>query len=706
MKRRPRTKRSPKRLVDIVARHFYRGDAGDDEEDIKASDAVRIMESGPRDTLASFRKERARPSAVPPVGRLALIFLGGAALVVLSVGFVVYLSGRATAHRLAQEFQNIQAAVPDIQKGELGKARTTVQTADQNIANYLSGSSTGPFNIIDIGKNLGGLFQNIGGTYQDVRAVSSRLLSLLDKAGRLQSDWSNLLFKDKSGALLDLLKGARDDLAAINEAGDRLVSESNHFPGTPPFSPAQYLSSQIEISRARNFLDALIPYLETPGERRFIVTLNNPSELRPGGGFLGSYAELTLDRGAVQAVEVHDINEPDRQFTDKIIPPKPLQGLVTRWRAADSNWFFPFPDSAAKTLEFLEASDMYAASGTKFDGVIALTPRVVSDLLEITGPITLTGGDSTTTVDKDNFLMKIQEAVQAGQANRAPAPKTILSTLAPLLIERLADTPIDQEKFLDLVKDWADKRDVRIFLRDKDLEGFAQNYGLDGGVFEPAANANGDYLAVVNANVGGGKSDLFIDQKVLLQSQVNEDGSVGDHLVITRKHTAKSTDPWWYKETNWNYLELFVPEDSQLDIASGTLERTIRPLVNYAGAGYRADDDLKILEDSAEDLLAFPEVTVFKESDKTVFGSWSKTPAGKSSEITFDYAHNTMTPPADGVMYQFVAERQAGATGEFTYEISAPVGYRWKENGLPVYEYTTKDHPGRLILNLTFEKVL
>jgi predicted lipoprotein with Yx(FWY)xxD motif len=64
-----------------------------------------------------------------------------------------------------------------------------------------------------------------------------------------------------------------------------------------------------------------------------------------------------------------------------------------------------------------------------------------------------------------------------------------------------------------------------------------------------------------------------------------------------------------------------------------------------------------------------------------------------------------LAPPRDGGTYAVVLEKQAGASGKYHIEVSAPVGFRWKENGLPVFEYETDNLPGRLVLDLTFEKV-
>ena len=47
-------------------------------------------------------------------------------------------------------------------------------------------------------------------------------------------------------------------------------------------------------------------------------------------------------------------------FTQKIVPPVPLQLEETAFRPADANWFFDFPTSASETISMFEQSGLYA----------------------------------------------------------------------------------------------------------------------------------------------------------------------------------------------------------------------------------------------------------------------------------------------------------------------------------------------------------
>jgi hypothetical protein len=246
---------------------------------------------------------------------------------------------------------------------------------------------------------------------------------------------------------------------------------------------------------------------------------------------------------------------------------------------------------------------------------------------------------------------------------------------------------------------------MMVYIREPALQNLAETVGAAGSVMQTEADGGPDYLAVVVANVGGGKSDLFTTQDTTLQSQLGADGTVANHIIVKRRHAGTDAKEWWYRMTNQAFVKVFVPSGAKLDGGTGIVQKTVTPLVNYGKGGYETDADLARLEETAKDVLTVPGVTQYKESGKTVFGAWVRTPLGETSEFTMDYTMRSSGPIEDGRTHTLVMERQTGATGTYRAELHAPVGFRWRENGLPVYEYGTTDLPGRLVMTLTLERV-
>jgi hypothetical protein len=419
------------------------------------------------------------------------------------------------------------------------------------------------------------LFQGSSNAVAAFTDVAHNLGTLSTELSNIESSgFSFLTSGDGTGFIADLtsLRGTIDQL---NNDSTALSGAASFAGGLSPQDGALYLSLQTELASAKNFLDAFVPWLSEPGAHHLLVLLQNPSEIRPAGGFLGSYADITIASGTVTNVAVHDVADVDTTFKEKIIPPVPLQLEVTNWRPADANWFFDFPTSASETISFFDASGLYAASSTTFDAAIAVSPKVISDLLSITGPIT--AGSPTTTFTADNFLVQIQKIVQNGQATSATYPKAVLRSLSSALFTDLASSTDDQKQQLFATAlDWAAKKDVMVYFKDPSLESFAEAYGAGGDVYQLPQKFNGDYLAVVDANVTGGKSDIYVSSTVDWTAEINTDGTIADQVVITRKHNGNTSPYWWYRVTDTDYLQLFVPQGTTITNSSGTVQKKVR----------------------------------------------------------------------------------------------------------------------------------
>src|SRR5205085_2830533 len=102
-------------------------------------------------------------------------------------------------------------------------------------------------------------------------------------------------------------------------------------------------------------------------------------------------------------------------------------------------------------------------------------------------------------------------------------------------------------KLFGTIPDWIEKREVIGYFKNADLEKFLTRYGAAGDVYQLPQNFNGDYLAIVDANIRGDKSDLVVAQNVMLNAQINADGTIADMLKITRSHHGDQSPYWWYQ---------------------------------------------------------------------------------------------------------------------------------------------------------------
>lgn len=624
---------------------------------------------------------RGKPHFPPPprwfIAR-AWTAVGAAFALIVIVGGALFLQFRSYKKDIAPELLRSPATAPDAKP---------------------------PSSFSELWGRFAPVLKNIGRTYREFGELSTQGVRLAAATERLKHVGPALFMGGHGEEFVALLREVRAAVASTSAALGPLseTSETKGEEFSLPFGGG-LLGAQLELTQSIQFLDVLIPWLTKSGERRIAVFLENPAELRPTGGFWGSYAEAVIADGALVNLTVRDINEVDRAFEERIVPPQPLQAVETRWRIADANWFFDFPTSAEKTLSLMERSRLYRDRGFSFDGAVALSPRVIRDVLSLTGPLELP--EYRVILDENNFWREVQNFVRRAEERGSKDSKKILKDASPLLLERISSLSGEAwEELAVRAEAWKEQKDVRVYLKEPALQKFFRSRGLAGEVYALPADWNGDYLAVVAANVGGGKSDFFMKRDIILSSQISEAGIVTNHLAINRVHGGNKARERWYGAENRSYLKVFTPPGAMPAGLSGAWERTIVPPVRYAELGYAADPEVSSIEKTAERSLNYPALTVSTEAGKKVFGFWSRVNAGATSRITLDYTHRLASLPRDGGTYQFVFEKQPGAVGSYRFELNAPVGFRWRENGLPLYEYVSDDPPGRMVLMLTFEKL-
>ncbi len=569
-----------------------------------------------------------------------------------------------------------------------------------NSAEQASTTGERKLSLIDLAKS-GALWENAGSVYSGFENLSSSGLGLMAELDALGKNWGNLFFRGGGQELIGHLRKIKEYLDSINEANAKLSSLNIGFDNFLSGKYGSSLSLDMNLRHLNSFLRAFINWLSSPEDRHILVVFGNSSEPRPGGGFIGSYADAVFSEGSLKLVDVHDINDADRELEAKIIPPKPLQAIEKSWTIADSNWFFDYSVSAVKTIELMEESKTYAGKNS-FDGVVAISPAVIGGILEVTGPIKL--ADRNLTIDKDNFLKEIQKEVQAAQAKGAPAKKIIAELTPEILLKLEFLNEYDGRKLMDKFAEWVKKKDIVAYFKDKDIQNFLDFYGASGRIFEQPSDFNGDYLAVSSANVGGGKSDFFINQKVFFKTQLNMDGTAGNHLEISRQHLAGKNDEWWYRLPSESYIQVFTPADAALSSFSGGWDRRITPKVNYKKSDYRIDPLVDAIDSTIKKNFSYPVVDELREFNKKIFGFWTRTNPGQTTKAVLDYSVRLFSPPSEGQKYQFVFEKQVSGSGNYHFEIYAPVGFFWQEFNSPLFEYESSNPDGRTQFILTMKK--
>ncbi len=400
---------------------------------------------------------------------------------------------------------------------------------------------------------------------------------------------------------------------------------------------------------------------------RYLVLFQNDTEIRPTGGFIGSFAEITINHGAIENISIPGGGSYDLQGTLSafVEAPAPLQLINARFEFQDGNWFPDFPTSAKKLLWFYDASN-----GPTVDGVIALNASYMAEMLALLGSIDMPEYDRTIT--SDNFLLETQKIVELECDREENKPKQFIADLAPKLLDKIEEA--STETFLDVLEKVGEgftEKEIQVYVKNPKLMHMITELGYDGAIKQTA----GDYLMIIDANIGGGKTDGTIRESVALDIHIQNDGSFENTLTITREHPGAKGD-LFSGVNNVDYLRVYVPEGATLLSATGDFTPPDDSLFEKSDLDLEFDPDLQQIQTAvSKDTTSGTDIS--QEFGKTVFGNWIQTKPGATSTVQFKYRlpfslqeekpeglWNKLTEWAQGkkhLTYTMLLQKQSGA---------------------------------------------
>jgi hypothetical protein len=263
------------------------------------------------------------------------------------------------------------------------------------------------------------------------------------------------------------------------------------------------------------------------------MMFNSPAELRGITGFMGNFADVTIDEGRIDVTEFGrrlELSEfvaangatcegCPQEFIDRYGPYNLAMGAnldVLRWGWENLTMpaHFPYVAQAATVI--------YPQSGrAPVDGVIALDPHVLQALMAYTGPVEVPELGVTVSPDQAaQFILEDQYllAQDAGNDTRIDA----LDTLGEQVIESLlaGALPVPSELARDLSPLVAENR-LLVWTTDPAEQELFDRVGVSGAL--PAMGDDGGFgFTVVNG--ANNKIDVFLERESDVRIETGPDG--------------------------------------------------------------------------------------------------------------------------------------------------------------------------------------
>jgi hypothetical protein len=394
-------------------------------------------------------------------------------------------------------------------------------------------------------------------------------------------------------------------------------------------------------------VSSVVPELAgVDAEQTILLQFLNNTELRPGGGFIGTYGIAKVKDGDLVSLQTEDVYNLDR-LTEGLITtaaPSPLQQYNNTqiWYFRDANWSPDFAISSYKSIErFVAEVDVLSEeqkasipTARSINAVLGFTPTAVADLLEVIGDITVSGQTFTPENMADALEYQVEYAyVQQGipEAQR----KAILADMVEEVKTRLyALSLADWMRVMEVLQNSVENKQIALYSNNQEIEELLIHAGWAGRVVPNTP----DHLMVVDANLASLKSDPAVDRHITYEINKNTQGEYVGTVTVDYHHAG--TFDW--KTTRYRtYTRLHVPLGSELIAVHGSL----------------AND--KIQNPSRAEGV----IDVFEDLEMQVFAAFTSVEPGQDGQLQFEFLLAPEVVEAiHNQSYQLEVFKQMGST--------------------------------------------
>lgn len=295
------------------------------------------------------------------------------------------------------------------------------------------------------------------------------------------------------------------------------------------------------IDEFESLVPVLTELLGGNGQRNYLIEQVNPAELRPGGGFIGTYSVLRADHGTLTLLRSG--SSTDLAYPRPLIgqpgyvaPPGPMKQLVVfdkSWSFFDSNFFPDFPSNALAGERFAQPR-----LGMHIDGVVSIDYYTVAKMLELTGAVRVPG--YSLSLNSANFVSTVVSydlsAITSPEADAEH--KAILSAVAGPLMGRLTSLPpASWPAVVVALNDLVSQRHLQVYFNNATVQSQFNKFGWSG-VLNQAAGS--DFMMEIESNLGGTKANYFVTRHYALS--LTKAGDVLHHRLTVDLTNAMPYD--------------------------------------------------------------------------------------------------------------------------------------------------------------------
>lgn len=202
--------------------------------------------------------------------------------------------------------------------------------------------------------------------------------------------------------------------------------------------------AQSKATATERGLSAALTFAGVSGPKTYLVLSQNPDELRPTGGYIGTYGVISANNGTFHLDRYDSVESWTEPRPTDVVPPSEVSSVFAidprlSQTLADVN---DTPDwSAAAQL----AVQLWQAGGEQpVDGVVSFTPALLAGILTVVGPVNVPEYGQTVTAA--NALPLIDYYAHTLASQLGSHRKDFIAALAEALLPKLLAAPASEWK--------------------------------------------------------------------------------------------------------------------------------------------------------------------------------------------------------------------------------------------------------------------
>lgn len=418
------------------------------------------------------------------------------------------------------------------------------------------------------------------------------------------------------------------------------------------------------LTLGASLIDSLPNLLGVTQKQTYLVLFQNNMELRPGGGFIGSYALVTVEKGRVLSFALHDVYDADGQLKGHVEPPFPIRRYIPQVHLylRDSNFDIDTSQNAS-----VEAQLYQQEMGQAVNGVISIDLSFVKDIIGAVGGVYVPAYSQSVT--KDNFFLLAETKAEKNFFPGSSQKKDFLQGVFMSLQDKITSGNVSYIKLLQAVSDGLLHKDITLGFSQSGIAQISVANQYASSLWDTriaTAAYVPDFLGINEANFGIDKVNYYIQRQIQQEVTINPTGTMSAKLTVTFVNTSKLGE--WPGGVYKNYLRFILPRGATLrNVLINGEEKPIFPAVT----------DPLVYEKKDFIPLDGIEVEKYEEEGKTVYGMLVNVPQSQTQVLTinYDYAQSfSLNEPV--LTYAVKVFKQPGVeVYPYTLQVHYPTGY-------------------------------